>query len=498
LRRDGDSRPDESGLSTLTEFDVVDHSLGGYGVAPRREEVVVNKQDRAAWTTAACALSIVAVLMSFATIVVVAGDDNAGGGGGGPTTATVTLSEFAIAPTPISIGTGAALTVTNSGSQIHNLFVEGSDPALNTTDLAPGATEVLDLGGLADGSYKVSCSIAGHRDAGMLADLVVGDATATSGSTPHADDPQALLAANDALDAAQLQPVEAYVAQLTDGANTEGVGNQPLAPTVLGDGTKQFELTASVIDWEVEPGKIVQAWAYNDQVPGPMIKVNVGDSVAVVLHNDLPQSTSIHFHGLQVPVAQDGVPFVAQDPVKPGDDFTYRFTVTEPAVAMYHSHHHAEHQVPDGLLGAFIVGAMPLPANTGPVTQEVPMILNDAGAIGLSLNAKSFPATAPIMAKVGDWVEIQYMNEGLQIHPMHLHGIPQLVIAKDGFPLDVPYFADTVNVAPGERYTVLVHPEDRHRAVDGKPGIWAFHCHILNHAERASGMFGMVTTFIVT
>jgi FtsP/CotA-like multicopper oxidase with cupredoxin domain len=117
------------------------------------------------------------------------------------------------------------------------------------------------------------------------------------------------------------------------------------------------------------------------------------------------------------------------------------------------------------------------------------MVLNDAGVIGLSLNGKSFPATAPTIAKVGDWVLIHYMNEGLQLHPMHLHGLPQLVIAKDGFPLPQPYEADTVAVAPGERYTVLVHATNT--------GVWAWHCHILNHAEREDGMFGMVTTFIV-
>lgn len=117
------------------------------------------------------------------------------------------------------------------------------------------------------------------------------------------------------------------------------------------------------------------------------------------------------------------------------------------------------------------------------------MVLNDAGVIGLSLNGKSFPATAPVVAEQGEWVVVHYMNEGLQSHPMHLHGLPQLVIAKDGFPVPAPYLADTVNVAPGERYTVLVHATD--------PGVWAWHCHILNHAESENGMFGMVTTFIV-
>ena len=120
------------------------------------------------------------------------------------------------------------------------------------------------------------------------------------------------------------------------------------------------------------------------------------------------------------------------------------------------------------------------------------MMLNDAGAIGFSLNGKSFPATAPVVARPGDTVEVHYMNEGQQIHPMHLHGIPQLVIAKDGNPLAQPYLADTVNVAPGERFTVLIKP------TADEAGVWAWHCHILSHAEHEDGMmYGMVTTFIV-
>ena len=142
----------------------------------------------------------------------------------------------------------------------------------------------------------------------------------------------------------------------------------------------------------------------------------------------------------------------------------------------------------------------PLTAADLEVAQEIPMVLNDAGTIGLSLNGKSFPATEPYVATEGDWLVYHYYNEGLQIHPMHQHGVPQLVVAKDGFPLPQPYFADTVNVAPGERYSVLVRPTEAHAPpVDSEsPAYWAFHCHILTHAERHDGMFGMVTIFAVT
>jgi FtsP/CotA-like multicopper oxidase with cupredoxin domain len=309
--------------------------------------------------------------------------------------------------------------------------------------------------------------------------------------------PQQLAAMNDQMDAAMSKPVGLYVAQLKDGPNTKGVGNQPMKPKVLSDGTKQFNLTAELADWEVSPGKTVRAWTFNGTVPGPSIKVNVGDRVRVVLDNKLPMSTSIHFHGLEVPVAMDGVPDVTQAPVKPGTQFVYEFVASKPELGMYHSHHDAQVQVPNGMLGVFQVGDVALPPNTGPVTQTVPMVLNDAGVIGLSLNGKSFPATAPVIAHVGEWVEINYFNEGLQSHPMHLHGLPQLVIAEDGYPLASPYTVDTISIAPGERFTTLVHVTSDFLGADNKPGIWAFHCHILTHAEGPDGMFGMVTTFIV-
>jgi len=270
-----------------------------------------------------------------------------------------------------------------------------------------------------------------------------------------------------------------------------------LKPQVTADGTKVFHLTAKLADWEVSPGKTVRAWTFNGTVPGPWIKVNPGDHVRVIVDNKLPMSTGVHFHGLELPVAMDGVPDVTQKPIKPGKRFVHDFVAKGPQLGMYHSHHNAQLQVPNGMLGVFQVGDAPLPAGTGPVTQEVPMVLNDAGVIGLSLNGKSFPATAPVIARPGDWVEIHYFNEGLQIHPMHLHGMPQLVIAQDGYALPQPYTVDTLSIAPGQRFTTLVRVTSDLLGANNTPGIWAFHCHILTHAEGPNGMFGMVTTLIV-
>jgi FtsP/CotA-like multicopper oxidase with cupredoxin domain len=116
------------------------------------------------------------------------------------------------------------------------------------------------------------------------------------------------------------------------------------------------------------------------------------------------------------------------------------------------------------------------------------MIIND-GFHGYTLNGKDFPATEPIVAKMGQKVRIRFMNEGMMIHPMHLHGMHMTVIDKDGWAQPAPWRCDTLNVAPGERWDVIVNCNN--------PGVWAFHCHILTHAESAHGMFGMVTALIV-
>ena len=284
----------------------------------------------------------------------------------------------------------------------------------------------------------------------------------------------------DAMDAMHEKGIKAFPAK------TEGKGNQLLEPR-LEKGVKVYELSAEEIDWEVEPGRKARAWTYNRQVPGPQIRVREGDRVRVKLINKLSQSTSIHFHGLELPNDQDGVPYITQPPVKPGESYTYEFTVPNAGSHMYHSHHNAAIQVGNGLLGAFIVEPKrPLPAHRADV--DYVMVLND-GAHGYTLNGKGFPATEPVVCKMGQTVRIRFMNEGMLIHPMHLHGMHMTVIAKDGWDQPAPWKCDTLNIAPGERWDVLVKATN--------PGTWAFHCHILPHAESEHGMFGMVTALVV-
>ena len=317
----------------------------------------------------------------------------------------------------------------------------------------------------------------------VVAALVASCDSKAAAATPAATKAPALTPRQraDEMDAMHEKGIKAFPAK------TAGKGGVLLEPR-MENGYKVYDITVEEIKWEVEPGKLVDAMAYNGQVPGPMIRVREGDRVLMKVTNKLNESTAVHFHGLELPNDMDGVPFITQPPIKPGESFEYKFTVPNAGSHMYHSHHNSAEQVSRGLLGAFIVEPkVPNPAHRSDV--DVIMVLND-GALGYTLNGKGFPATEPIVAKLGQTVRIRYMNEGMMIHPMHLHGMHMTVIAKDGWDQPAPWKCDTLNVAPGERWDVLVKCNNK--------GTWAFHCHILQHAETQHGMFGMVTALVVT
>jgi manganese oxidase len=405
----------------------------------------------------------------------------------GATIVDISLTEFKMTPEmPVVPPGDLTIRVTNNGTAVHNFTIP--DRSIETGTIEPGDSKTVTVKNVTAGELQFICTIPAHADSGMKGMFMVTEGAAANGATDAATDTTVM--SYQQMDAAMQERALRFVNE------PKGTfGGTPLAPKILADGTKEFDLTAKIVDWEVEPGKVVKAWTYNGMVPGPELRVDVGDKVAIVLKNELPESTSMHLHGVRVPNAMDGVDPYTQDPILPGDTFTYSFTALEPAVGMYHSHHDAQTQVPNGMAGAFLIGEMPIPAvladkGITKVDKSVNMVLNDSGTIGLSLNGKSFPATEPYAMKVGETMEVNYFNEGLMSHPMHMHQPTGWIIAKDGVPLLTPQPADTISVAPGERYTVLYHFVD--------PGVWAWHCHILNHAEGPNGMFGMVTAVIVS
>ncbi len=262
---------------------------------------------------------------------------------------------------------------------------------------------------------------------------------------------------------------------------------QPLKPQLDGE-VKVFTMTIDEISQRIDELKDpVAALGYNKQWPGPTIRVTQGDRVRAVFTNHLKETTGVHFHGVEFDdFFQDGVPFVTQKPIAPGESFSYEFTATTAGSMMYHSHHNATDQVGRGLLGAFIVDQKVEPVR---YDREYVWISNDALG-GFTINGHGFPATVPVLAAVGETVRIRFMNEGTMMHPWHSHGYAMKVVARDGHPLgSASFLCDTLGVNPGERWDATI-------TVD-RPGVWAFHCHILPHVEGTSGMFGMVNTLIV-
>ncbi len=286
-------------------------------------------------------IGIIGVLVSIlAVVVVVRGGDTAGAAGAEGEVqlqdAFFELTEFAI-DGDLEIGAGPTrFQVDNTGAVIHNLVFEGG-PA--TPDLASGESAVLEFENLTPGTYDIFCSIAGHREAGMEARLVVTEGGAAIGDGAHAAEEVDW----EELDRAMEESILAFPAE------TEGKGNQALEPTVLDDGTKEFRLTTAITPWEVEPGKIVDAWTYNGQVPGPEIRVDLGDKVRVIVDNQLPMGTDVHWHGVRTPNAMDGVAPITQELIRSGETFVYEFVADEPAIGMYHAHHHGQMQIPNGL-----------------------------------------------------------------------------------------------------------------------------------------------------
>jgi len=309
-----------------------------------------------------------------------------------------------------------------------------------------------------------------------------GQVLAAPANPGHAPEQTGTMSADD-MDKMHEAGVKAFLDNIGKDPNFWGV----LMPYTLDGDTKVFNVTCTEGPWETVPGTTVNAMMYNGRVPGPTVRVTEGDRVRMIVTNQMTQSTAVHMHGVHTPNPMDGVPFITQPVIKPGATFTYEFVAQPSGTHMYHAHHNSTEQVTRGLLAPFIID--PLDTTNEPrVDADYTMVLNDS-ALGFSLNGKGFPATQPIIAKKGDRIRIRYMNEGLMIHPMHLHGMYQQVIAKDGAKLPAPYLADTLLVAPGERYDVLVDCQS--------VGVWAYPCHILSHAEGPTGMFGMVTALVI-
>ena len=276
-------------------------------------------------------------------------------------------------------------------------------------------------------------------------------------------------------------------------ADPAAQGGTILEPRIE-NGVKVFDLEASVIRWSILPGVTVEAFAYNKQVPGPTLRVTQGDRVRINVTNRLPESTTVHWHGLDVPNAMDGPAYITQKPIEPGETFSYEYTVEQSGTYFYHTHDHVDRQQALGLYGALIIDPKnPADAITADLEYTVqlqewlkregltfPSMPMDGGFPNFfTINGKSYPATETIRMKVGQLLKIRFVGSNTTaIHPMHIHGGPFEVAAIDGatLPQNARYTADTVNVGPGQRFDVLW------RAL--RPGKWLLHCHIPHHTTN--------------
>jgi manganese oxidase len=256
-------------------------------------------------------------------------------------------------------------------------------------------------------------------------------------------------------------------------------------PFKLDGGVKVFNLIAEPVKQEIIPGKIFDLWGYNGSAPGPTIQVNQGDRVRIVFDNHLPEPTSIHWHGLEIPESMDGVPGIGQKPVSPGGRFIYEFTLHQEGTYFYHSHMAMQQML--GMLGAFIL--QPRQANIPAVTGDHVILLQEYAVLPnntvpntmsmeynwLTFNGKAGPAATPIVVRQGDRVRIRLINLGMDHHPIHLHGFTFAITGNEAGRLPEAQWI--------RRNTVLVGvAQAQDIEFDANtPGSWMLHCHLPHH-----------------
>jgi FtsP/CotA-like multicopper oxidase with cupredoxin domain len=280
---------------------------------------------------------------------------------------------------------------------------------------------------------------------------------------------------------------------VTTRAEPQARGDLPLEPKLEG-GVKVFELEAGVVRWNILPDVKVEGYAFNGQVPGPRLHVTEGDRVRIKVTNRLPESTTVHWHGLILPNEMDGPAKITQAPIPPGGNYTYEFTTGQAGTFFYHTHDHADRQQALGLYGALIIDpkdpSRELVADKEYVIQlqewlkregltYPAMLMEGALPNYFTINGKAYPETETISMRVGETIKLRFIGTHNNfVHPMHVHGGPFTVVARDGYRLAeaARFEADTVNVAPGQRYDVIWKAR--------KPGKWVVHCHIPHHTTN--------------
>jgi len=257
-------------------------------------------------------------------------------------------------------------------------------------------------------------------------------------------------------------------------------------PWEMKQGVKEFHLHCKHTRREFLPDMVFDVWGFNDSMPGPTIEATEGDKVRIVVHNELPESTSMHWHGLEVPNRMDGVHGLTQEPIKPGKTFVYEFELHQNGTFFYHSHGPMQEGM--GMAGLFIIHPRStyrpvvdhdfalmiqewaiLPQSTIPNTMSMEFNF-------FTINGRSAPYVTPLLVKLGSRVRIRFVNmSAIDHHPMHLHGHTFWVTGTEGGRIP-----ETAWV-PGNNVLVGVAQARDVEFVANNPGDWMIHCHMFHH-----------------
>jgi manganese oxidase len=257
-------------------------------------------------------------------------------------------------------------------------------------------------------------------------------------------------------------------------------------PWKMVNGAKEFHLHAQPVKRELLPNAFMNHWGYNGTMPGPTIQVTEGDRVRIVLHNDLPEPTELHLHGLELPIAMDGVPFLAQDPVQPGGTGVYEVTLHQTGTYFYHPHGAMQEAI--GMVGLLIIH--PRSAYAPAVDQDFALITQEfdippASATPdttsmqfhwLTFNGRCGPYVTPLVVRLGNRVRIRVLNfSSMDHHPIHLHGHTFWVTGTEGGRIPESAWI------PGNNVLVGVAQVREFEFVANNPGDWPLHCHMFHH-----------------
>jgi FtsP/CotA-like multicopper oxidase with cupredoxin domain len=258
-----------------------------------------------------------------------------------------------------------------------------------------------------------------------------------------------------------------------------------LAWTLVG-GVKEFHLHCTPVKREFLPDLYMDVWGFNGTMPGPTIEAMQGDRVRLIVHNELPESTAVHWHGLEMPVRFDGVPGLTQSPIRPGETYAYEFTLHQNGTFFYHSHDAMQEGI--GMVGLFIVH--PKEAHEPRVDRDFVLLSQEWAVLPgatipntmsmefnlFTFNGRSGPYITPLVCKLGERVRIRFVNfSAIDHHPFHLHGVTFWVTGTEGGRMPPSAWI------PGNTVLVAVAQVREVEFIANNVGDWPLHCHMFHH-----------------